>query len=106
MADAEAGVFVLKMDSANRAKVFELMDQKGLETIDLLFIDGWHSVNQCLADWRYTERLSPKGIVVMHDTNEHPGPFVVFEAIDETIFDKRKYCTEGADWGIATFIRR
>ena len=106
LADADAGVFVLKMDSADRAKVFALMDQKGLETIDFLFIDGWHSVNQCLADWRYTERLAPRGVVVMHDTNEHPGPFSVFEAIDETLFDKCKHCTEGADWGIATAVRR
>ncbi len=106
LADAGAGVFVLKMDSANRAKVFALMDQKGLETIDFLFIDGWHSVNQCVADWGYVERLSPTGTVVMHDTNVHPGPVALFEAIDETLFEKSKHCTEGPDWGIATVVRR
>ena len=52
------------------------------------------------------DRLAPQGVVVMHDTNEHPGPFAVFEAIDERLFDKTKHCTEGPDWGIATAVRR
>jgi len=106
LADANAGVFTLKMDSADRFRVFGLMDQLKLEHIDFLFIDGWHSVSQCLADWQYVERLSPDGVVVMHDTNVHPGPVAVFEAIDEKMFEKVKYCTEGPDWGIAVIRRR
>jgi cephalosporin hydroxylase len=105
LADAAAGIYTLKMDSADRAKVFALMDELNVKHIDFLFIDGWHSVNQCLADWQYVERLSPRGVVVMHDTNVHPGPVSVFEAIDETMFQKVKYCTEGPDWGISV-IRR
>jgi len=62
------------MDSADRDRAYALMDGLDLDTIDFLFIDGWHSVNQRLADWRYVERLSPGGVVVMHDTNVHPGP--------------------------------
>ena len=106
LADARAGIFTLKMDSAHRFRVFALMDQLELERIDLLFIDGWHSVSQCLADWQYVERLSPDGVVVMHDTNVHPGPVAVFEAIDEKVFEKVKYCEEGSDWGIAVIRRR
>lgn len=106
LASADARIYTLKMDSADRGRVHELMDQLGVKTIDFLFIDGWHSVSQCLADWRYVERLSPDGVVVMHDTNVHPGPVAVFEAIDEKIFEKTKYCTEGPDWGISVIRRR
>ena len=106
LADAAARVYMLKMDSADRARVFALMDELKLEHVDFLFIDGWHSVNQCLADWQYVERLSPDGIVVMHDTNVHPGPVAVFEAIDEKMFQKVKHCTEGPDWGISVIRRQ
>lgn len=106
LADAGARVYTLQMDSADRDRAYALMDRLGLDTIDFLFIDGWHSVNQCLADWRYVERLSPDGVVVMHDTNVHPGPVAVFEAIDEKLFEKTKHCTEGPDWGIAVIRRR
>jgi hypothetical protein len=106
LTDTAAGIYTLKMDSANRAKVFALMDELKLAQIDFLFIDGWHSVNQCVADWQYVERLSPEGVVVMHDTNAHPGPVTVFEAIDERLFEKTKHCTEGPDWGISVIRRR
>lgn len=106
LADPAGGVYVLKTDSADRARAFALMDELGLRGIDFLFIDGWHSVRQCLADWSYVERLSPRGSVVMHDTNGHPGPFALFEAIDDRLFEKTKHCTEGPDWGIATVVRR
>mgnify|MGYP003586417778 CR=1 FL=1 len=106
LADAGRRVCTLKMDSADRGRVYRRMEEGGVSAIDFLFIDGWHSVNQCLADWQYVERLSPAGVVVMHDTNVHPGPVVVFEAIDETLFRKTKYCTEGPDWGIAVIKRR
>jgi hypothetical protein len=106
LTDAHARIYTLKMDSAERNRVFALMDELQLEHIDFLFIDGWHSVNQCLNDWQYVERLSPEGIVVMHDTNVHPGPVAVFEAIDEAIFQKVKHCTEGPDWGISVIRRR
>ncbi|HOW97191.1 MAG TPA: class I SAM-dependent methyltransferase [Kiritimatiellia bacterium] len=104
--NASRRIHTLKMDSADRGRVYRQMEAGGAKTIDFLFIDGWHSVNQCLADWQYVERLAPDGVVVMHDTNVHPGPVAVFEAIDEALFIKAKYCTEGPDWGISVVRRR
>ena len=106
LADAAAHIHTLKMDSADRDGVYALMEELKVPCIDFLFIDGWHSVNQCVADWRYVERLGPEGVVVLHDTNVHPGPVALFEAIDEKLFEKRKHCTEGADWGISVVRRR
>lgn len=55
--------------------------------IDLLFIDGKHSVSQCLADWRYARCVRPGGVVVLHDVNYHPGPRLLMEAVDRILFD-------------------
>jgi len=106
LSDPAARIYTLRMDSADRARVFARMDELGQEHIDFLFIDGWHSVHQCLADWQYVERLAPGGVVVMHDTNVHPGPVSVFEAINEDLFEKTRYCIEGPDWGIAVIRKR
>ena len=85
-------VHTIQTDSSIRENVYELMDELGIEKIDLLHIDGWHSVNQVVDDWKYTERLSDHGTVVMHDIVCHPGPWAVYEAIDPELYEKAKYC--------------
>ena len=74
----------------------------GVGVIDLLFIDGWHSVNQCANDWHYTDMLSDNGVVILHDTNSHPGCVALFDAVDENQYAKERHCLE-ADYGIAVF---
>jgi hypothetical protein len=103
--DQERGIHVICCDSANRQPCFDLLDSLERQYIDLLFIDGWHSVNQCLADWRYTERLAPNGTVLIHDTNHHPGPAALLAAIDPAQWDKRQACPDPNDYGIAV-VRR
>lgn len=45
-----------------------------LGRIDLLFIDGDHSYDGCLADWRaYRDLLSPNALVVLHDVGWAEG---------------------------------
>ena len=104
--DESRRIYTIRGNSGDPSQVHALMERLGLPHIDFLFIDGWHSVNQCIADWKYVERLSPRGAVVMHDTNAHPGPVLVFDAIDERLFDKKKYCTEGPDWGISVIRKK
>ncbi len=74
-------------------------------TIDLLLIDGDHSINMTVNDWCFIEFLSPYGTVILHDTNIHIGPRSLFDAIDETSFKKLKIGTgmtsgKFADYGI------
>lgn len=99
-------VHFIQGDSSNHKLVWDVMDTLQLEKIDLLFIDGLHSVNQIVRDWQYTQRLSDGGAVVMHDTNIHPGPTLLFEAIDGALFDKQKYGEIQSDWGISVCRRK
>ena len=81
--------------------VKNVMDKIGIKKIDFLFIDGLHSVNQILLDWQYSKWMSENGIIVMHDVNIHPGPSILYDAIDDSIYEKKRYCEYGNDFGIA-----
>jgi len=98
-------IYTIQADSKYKNKVIKLMKELNLDSIDFLFIDGFHSVLQVLFDWSYAEFVSPFGIIGMHDTNAHPGPYTIFDAIDEKIFTKTKYCLGNNDWGIS-FIEK
>ena len=72
---------------------------------DFIFIDGWHSVNHVLKEWRFVEYLSDFGIVAIHDTNYHPGPRKFIKVLNPERYIIDKTCTEGKDWGIS-FIKK
>lgn len=87
-------IHTMAINSTNRKHIREQMLAIGIDTIDLIVIDGNHSITMVVNDWCFTEFLSPRGIVIMHDTNVHIGPLSVFDAIDEKIFDKHKTGTD------------
>ena len=95
----------LQTTTADRPSVLQSLKSAGCEKIDLLFIDGWHSVNMMLTDWLYTSLLSEHGTVLIHDISVHPGPVLIYEAIDEAVFDKVKYESHD-DWGIGVARRK
>ena len=82
-------IHTMIIDSQLRHQIREYMLALGMSTIDLLMIDGDHSIDMTINDWCFTEFLSPFGVVIMHDTNIHIGPKAVFDAIDETLFNKQ-----------------
>lgn len=99
-------IFTLKENSSNIDKIMEFVNSKGIEKFDFIFIDGWHSINQVLDDWRFTEFLADGGIVGFHDTNHHPGPKTFVNALDPNKFIIKKHCSFPLiDWGIA-FVKR
>jgi hypothetical protein len=105
--DADKNRYTLQTSSEDREKVITHLDMLGGQKIDFLFIDGWHSVNMVVNDWQYTDILSDHGVVVMHDTSSHPGPVVIFDAIDEELYHKEKFFAERLDdWGIAVAKRK
>lgn len=103
----EQNIYTVQTDSAAHEKVYAKMNQLGIDEIDFLFIDGYHSIYQAIEDWKYVERLSEHGLVVMHDVRAHPGPYAVFEAIDESMFYKEKFCCNNeGDHGIGVVRRK
>ena len=103
--NASANTWTMQISSAERVAISDRLRQLGIGTLDLIMIDGWHSVNMCVNDWQFTERLSDHGTVLLHDTNWHPGCIALYEAVDENQWIKQRYCTED-DFGIATFKKR
>ena len=93
-------IYFLQSDSSdydNNISIFK--NSFGLKSFDFIFIDGWHSINQVLIDWQYTNLLNPGGIVGFHDTSKHPGPYMFIRNLDKNKWDViENSCPE--DWGI------
>jgi len=95
----EENTWTIQCNSLEQDKIRQFLSEKCIDSIDILLIDGDHSVNACINDWKYSNMLRKGGVVIMHDTTAHPGPIGLFEAIDENIFNKQRLCTK-ADHGI------
>lgn len=103
----EKNIYTICSPSENIDFVFEQMRQIGINEIDILMLDGYHSINQVYVEWEnYTKILAPKGIVVMHDTNAHPGPYFLVKSIDTNLYDVYKYLSDVVDWGISVAIKK
>jgi hypothetical protein len=103
--DANKNIFTLKSNSADQHYVRTVLSNYGINKLDILFIDGWHSVNMTVNDWMYADMLSEKGVVIIHDTNYHPGDVAILEAIDESLFDIQRFCLDN-DMGISVARRK
>lgn len=101
----ENNIFTLRCDSANYAELYQLMEWYGKTEIDLMFVDGWHSVNQVVKEWKYWEKMIPNGVMAFHDTNYHPGPVALMDAIDRDIFSVESFGRGEADWGVSVVQR-
>ena len=61
----------------------------GNHKIDILFIDGDHSIEMVFKEYAfYLPYMKKDGIIVLHDITMHPGPFLFMEAVDENIYKK------------------
>jgi len=99
--------YFLQTDSRNIELVMNRLRPFGVFEFDLIMIDGYHSVNMTVNDWKYSKYLSQDGVIILHDTNVHPGNYTVFDAIDESLFIKTKYFNEDKDtFGISVIKRK
>ena len=101
--DPSSGVYTIRSNSHDQRAIRSRLESIGVNQIDILMIDGWHSVNTCVNDWCYVDLLSDHGAVILHDTNAHPGCVALYHAVDEAIFEKDRQCTDLSDMGITTF---
>jgi hypothetical protein len=102
--DESKNLYGIQTDSSNIEEIMSYANSKGIFFFDLILIDGWHSINQVLRDWRFVEYLNDGGIVAMHDTNLHPGPKLFTQNLNTEKYTIDKCCTESNDYGIA-FIK-
>lgn len=93
-------IYTIKSKSENYEGVLEKFKELGIEKIDFLFIDGWHSVNQVIDESFYFNFLTKGSIVGFHDTNYHPGPSKMVRNLNPEIFGIKLYCESEDDWGI------
>lgn len=97
-------VWTIHDTSSNYAENVAKFNSFGITEFDFIYIDGWHSINQVLADWEYTNLLAPGGIVGFHDTNYHPGPKLFITALDRDIWEVEDISPK-TDWGVV-FVRK
>jgi predicted O-methyltransferase YrrM len=81
--DSSRGIHTIRTSSSNYEEVVSKLKSLGVDKIDFIFIDGWHSINQVLLDWEYTKILSDGGVVAFHDTTGHPGPYFFIRNMNE-----------------------
>ena len=103
--DKDNNIFTLECNSIEQDRVRNFLKKNNVDKLDILSIDGYHSVNMTVNDWKYADLLSDNGVVIIHDTNYHPGDVVMPYAVDENIFEITKHCL-GSDCGIAVFKKR
>jgi cephalosporin hydroxylase len=92
----------IQTDAKDYQKVLEKLTSLNMLPIDILFIDGWHSLNQVLAELEYVQHMNDDGIVILHDTNGHPGPREVIRCIDKKEWDVRNHCPQENDYGLSS----
>ena len=91
--------------SWNVDAILKELSDRGYHNIDFLHIDGDHSVNAVTLEWNYAKLVSKNGIIALHDTNFHPGPWCLVESVDRELFDVEKTCVSFDDYGLA-FLRK
>lgn len=102
----ETNVHTICTDSTNVDQNVQIIKDLGINEIDILMIDGYHSIDTVYSDWKYTSILSKDGIILMHDTNVHPGPYFLMKSIDYDKYHVKKYFYDIRDWGIGVAIRK
>ncbi len=104
--DRNKNIYTIATPSQEIEKVYRYMDSIGFGKIDILMIDGFHSINQVYKEWEYTARLTDTGIVIFHDTNAHPGPYFLLESIDYDKYDVYKYFNDIVDYGVGVLVKK
>jgi len=94
--------YTINTYSSNHQEIFNRLEVLNIKELDLLIIDGWHSINQCYEDFKYAKLLRKGGYILMHDTNYHPGPKTLIESMNNNIFETKKYFEGEIDWGVGT----
>lgn len=93
-------VYTIQANSHEQERIRSYLNKCGINKCSVLMIDGWHSVTTVINDWLYSDLVEKGGVVIFHDTNYHPGPLLIVDAIDPKKYKVVKYCQHRNDFGI------
>lgn len=99
-------IYTIKSKSQDFNTIYQYFSKIGITNIDILMIDGHHSINQVYLEWQYTSKLNSNGVVIFHDTNCHPGPTCIINSINTNKYDVFQYFNDIWDWGISVAITK
>lgn len=102
--NSEENIITFQSDSSNYEEIMAKCAELGISEFDFIFIDGFHSINQCIKDWKFVDNLSKNGIVGLHDTSNHPGPQALIQNINQDKWNLEVCCLE--DNGISFFTKK
>lgn len=101
----ENQVYTIQANSHEQDRIRRFLADCGIDKCSVLMIDGWHSVTTVINDWLYSDLVEQGGVVIFHDTNYHPGPALVVDAIDPKKYRVVKYCQDRHDFGLAAAFK-
>lgn len=106
----DQNTFTIIENSHNQEILRSRFEYFGISKIDLLLIDGDHSINMAINDWLYADLVPVGGKIIIHDTNQHTGPRELMKAIDTNMFDVEFTCenkdsNEYHDMGLGIITR-
>jgi cephalosporin hydroxylase len=100
-ANPSENVHVLQSDSFAQEAIRAKMKELGFGPLQLLSIDGWHSIQMVLNDFEYANLLQKGGVVFFHDISHHPGPRELIAALNPDKWLVIRQCPEDYGAGIA-----
>lgn len=96
---------ILTMDSGNTPFISRYIQEKYKKPIDLLFIDGLHTLEQVGKEISLIYSVRKGGVIGFHDISAHCGPNMWMEAFDPEKFEIHRL-RDTHDWGIGFLIKK
>jgi len=99
-------IHTIQTNPENINIIFDKLDRLHVNDIDIIVINSCNSIDSAHSAWEYTYRLAKNGIVILHNTNAHPGPYFLLQCIDLRFYHILKYFSDTNERGISVIIKK
>jgi hypothetical protein len=104
--DIKKNIHTIQTNPENINLTFDKLDALTMDTLDMIVINSCNSIDSAHSAWEYTYRLAKNGIVIIHNTNAHPGPYFLLQCIDPRAYYIFKYFSDTNERGISVIIKK